>query len=73
MEDMCQLTERQIEQKYLASYERVAKAIIKIFNESGIRSCQFFRTDNPSPDNYRERIFIVHDSYRESGYKNGFI
>jgi len=41
MEDMCQLTERQTEHKYLASYEQVAKAILKYSANSGLDLVNF--------------------------------
>lgn len=42
MEDMCQLTERQTEHKYLASYEQVAKAILKYSANPGLDVVNFF-------------------------------
>jgi len=41
MEDMCQLTERQTEHKYLASYEQVAKAILKYSMNPGLDLVNF--------------------------------
>jgi len=41
MEDMCQLTERQTEHKYLASYEQVAKAILKYSTNPGLDLVNF--------------------------------
>lgn len=41
MEDMCQLTERQTEHKYLASYEQVAKAIVKYSTNPGLDLVNF--------------------------------
>ncbi len=41
MEDMCQLTERQVEHKYLASYEQVAKAILKYSTNPGLDLVNF--------------------------------
>lgn len=41
MEDMCQLTERQTEHKYLASYEQVAKAILKYSANPGLDLVNF--------------------------------
>lgn len=41
MEDMCQLTERQTEHKYLASYEQVAKAILKYSTSPGLDLVNF--------------------------------
>lgn len=41
MEDMCQLTERQTEHKYLASYEQVAKAISKYSRNPGLDLVNF--------------------------------
>jgi len=41
MEDMCQLTERQTEHKYLASYEQVAKAILRYSTNPGLDLVNF--------------------------------
>ncbi len=41
MEDMCQLTEKQTEHKYLASYEQVAKAILKYSTNPGLDLVNF--------------------------------
>ena len=41
MEDMCQLTEKQTEHKYLASYEQVAKAILKYSTNPGLDIVNF--------------------------------
>lgn len=41
MEDMCQLTEKLTEHKYLASYEQVAKAILKYSVNSGLDLVNF--------------------------------
>lgn len=41
MEDMCQLTEKQTEHKYLASYEQVAKTILKYSTNSGLDLVNF--------------------------------
>ena len=41
MEDMCQLTEKQTEHKYLASYEQVAKAISKYSTNPGLDLVNF--------------------------------
>lgn len=41
MEDMCQLTEKQTEHKYLASYEQVAKAILRYSVNSGLDLVNF--------------------------------
>jgi len=41
MEDMCQLTEKQTEQKYIASYEQVAKTILKFSTNSGLDLVNF--------------------------------
>ena len=41
MEDMCQLTERQTEHKYEASYEQVAKAILKYSANPGLDAVNF--------------------------------
>lgn len=41
MEDMCQLTERQTEHKYLASHEQVAKAISKYSTNPGLDLVNF--------------------------------
>jgi serine/threonine-protein kinase HipA len=42
MEDMCQLTERLTEDKYLGSYEQIAKAIQKYSVTSGLDVVNFF-------------------------------
>ena len=42
MEDMCQLTERLTENKYLASYEQVAKVIYKYSSVPGLDIVNFF-------------------------------
>lgn len=42
MEDMCQLTERQTEHKYMASHEQVAKAILKYSKNPGLDVINFF-------------------------------
>lgn len=42
MEDMCQLTERLTEHKYLGSYEQIAKAILKYSVDSGLDLVNFF-------------------------------
>ena len=42
MEDMCQLTERLTENKYLASYEQVAKAIYNYSSTPGLDVVNFF-------------------------------
>ncbi len=41
MEDMCQLTEKPTEHKYLASYEQVAKAILRYSANSGLDLVNF--------------------------------
>lgn len=41
MEDMCQLTEKQTEHKYNASYEQVAKTILKYSTNSGLDLVNF--------------------------------
>ena len=41
MEDMCQLTEKQTEYKYLASYEQVAKTILKYSMNPGLDLVNF--------------------------------
>ncbi|MFT3752862.1 MAG: HipA domain-containing protein [Paludibacter sp.] len=41
MEDMCQLSEKQTEHKYLASYEQVAKTILKYSTNSGLDLVNF--------------------------------
>ena len=41
MEDMCQLTERQTEHKYNASYEQVAKALLKYSASPGLDLVNF--------------------------------
>jgi serine/threonine-protein kinase HipA len=41
MEDMCQLTEKQTEHKYLASYEQVAKTILKYSTNPGLDIVNF--------------------------------
>jgi serine/threonine-protein kinase HipA len=42
MEDMCQITERLTEDKYLGSYEQVAKAILKHSANPGLDVINFF-------------------------------
>lgn len=42
MEDMCQLTERQTEDKYKSSYERIAKAIVKYSSMPKMDVTNFF-------------------------------
>ncbi len=42
MEDMCQLTERLTENKYLASYEQIAKAIYNYSSTPGLDVVNFF-------------------------------
>ncbi|MBW6492377.1 MAG: HipA domain-containing protein [Lentimicrobium sp.] len=42
MEDMCQLTERMTENKYMGSYEQVAKAILKYSVNPGLDVINFF-------------------------------
>ena len=42
MEDMCQLTERLTENKYLASYEQIAKAISKYSSRPGLDVVDFY-------------------------------
>ncbi|MBL7959389.1 HipA domain-containing protein [bacterium] len=42
MEDMCQLTERLTENKYLGSYEQIAKAIQKFSSNPGLDVVNFF-------------------------------
>jgi len=42
MEDMCQLTERQTEQKYKGSYEQIAKAIRKYSENPGLDVVNFY-------------------------------
>lgn len=42
MEDMCQLTERQTEDKYQGSYEQIAKAILKYSATPGLDLVNFF-------------------------------
>ena len=42
MEDMCQLTERMTEDKYLGSYEQIAKTILKYSNSPGLDVVNFF-------------------------------
>ena len=44
MEDMCQLTERLTENKYLGSYEQIAKAINKHSNNPGLDVVNFFES-----------------------------
>jgi len=41
LEDFCQLTERQTEHKYLASYEQVAKALLKYSSNPGLDLVNF--------------------------------
>lgn len=42
MEDMCQLTERLTEHKYLGSYEQIAKALLKYASNPGIEVVNFY-------------------------------
>jgi len=42
MEDMCQITERLTEHKYISSYEQIAKAIKKYSANSGLNVTNFF-------------------------------
>ncbi|MCB0531991.1 MAG: HipA domain-containing protein [Saprospiraceae bacterium] len=42
MEDMCQLTERLTEDKYLGSYEQIAKTILKYSANPGLDAVNFF-------------------------------
>ena len=44
MEDMCQLTERQTEDKYKSSYERVAKAIVQYSSMPKMDVTNFFES-----------------------------
>lgn len=66
MEDMCQLTERQTEHKYLASYEQVAKAILKYSTNPGLDLVNFaelilfsFLTGNA--DMHLKNFSLIHD------------
>ena len=42
MEDMCQITERLTEHKYLGSYEQIAKALLKYASNPGIEIVKLF-------------------------------
>ena len=44
MEDMCQLTERQTEDKFISSYERVAKAIVQYSSMPKMDVTNFFES-----------------------------
>lgn len=67
MEDMCQLTERQTEHKYLASYEQVAKVISKYSRNPGLDLVNFselilfsFLTGNA--DMHLKNFSLIYDS-----------
>lgn len=69
MEDMCQLTERQTEHKYNASYEQVAKAISKYSTNSGLDIVNFaeillfsFLTGNA--DMHLKNFSLIYDSQK---------
>ena len=67
MEDMCQLTERQTEHKYNASYEQVAKALLKYSASPGLDLVNFaeillfsFLTGNA--DMHLKNFSLIYDS-----------
>ena len=66
MEDMCQLTERQTEHKYLASYEQVAKAILKYSTNPGLDLVNFaelilFSFLSGNADMHLKNFSLIHD------------
>lgn len=70
MEDMCQLTERQTEHKYHASYEQVAKALLKYSASPGLDLVNFaeillfsFLTGNA--DMHLKNFSLIYDSQNE--------
>jgi len=67
MEDMCQLTERQTEHKYNASYEQIAKALLKYSTSPGLDTVNFaeillfsFLTGNA--DMHLKNFSLLYDS-----------
>jgi len=70
MEDMCQLTERQTEQKYHASYEQIAKALLKYSANPGLDIVNFaevllfsFLTGNA--DMHLKNFSLIYDTLNE--------
>jgi len=70
MEDMCQLTERQTEHKYHASYEQLAKALLKYSTNPGLDIVNFaeillfsFLTGNA--DMHLKNFSLIYDTLNE--------
>lgn len=70
MEDMCQLTERQTEHKYHASYEQVAKALLKYSVNPGLDMVNFaeilvFSFLIGNADMHLKNFSLIYDSQNE--------